>query len=114
MVKLNFDSLSPPFGLGFVVRGVINPDSAHESESLTISIFGPDGVLIDSSESSTSSTFSIEIIPDTLQDVTLAHSSNVVSAYGELTVNFQIQHHIVNGGNLEFTFPRWDASSTED
>lgn len=66
VVKLNFDSPSPPFGLGFIVKGIINPDSAIESELLIFDIYGPDNVLIDSTSSDGSSIFTIETTPDTL------------------------------------------------
>ena len=46
--------------------------------------------------------------------MTLSHSSDVVSAFGDLNVSFVVQHHIVKGGNLEFEFPRWDEASDED
>lgn len=51
MIKLTFDSQALPIGLGFVLKGIINPDSAKESEPLIIEIYGPDNTLIDTSES---------------------------------------------------------------
>jgi hypothetical protein len=46
--------------------------------------------------------------------VTLTHSSDIASAYGELTIDFLISHDIDDGGNILLKFPRWDANSDED